>query len=267
MSTIRPAPQRRRTKKEDVRPFYMGDKCLAHAASVTVKSTGEHIELPTNNLYNVYCYLWDQYRGYQAIGAEFFESQDNIARKTKIDRQSIYKKIFPQLEALGLLKRVKKGRGYSYIVFDVADVADNLIFNFDTLDDGVTPTYEPERVSGKAKKVKEDEHSKSDAKERSVPLAVSSEHSVDVSDPVPVSEQPDPEPQPDNVIQLMRPYQVLKKWYEGGDDHSATLYAKQWGADPDDYNAVLALVGEHMKIKLQAQIERDKALEEELRGQ
>lgn len=156
VTAIRSAPHYSRNKKvkAGIQPFYKGDKLLCHAASVTVKSTGEVIDLPTNNLYNVYCYLWDQYRGYQSIGADFFESQDNIAKKNKIDRQSVYKKIFPQLEALGLLKRIKKGRGFSYIVYDVADVADNLIFNFDTLEDGITPTYEPERVSGKTKKVK-----------------------------------------------------------------------------------------------------------------
>ncbi|HCC5834888.1 DUF6945 domain-containing protein [Citrobacter farmeri] len=157
ITAIRTAPQRRTKKEADkvANPFYKGDKRLAHAASVTVKATGEVIDLPTNNLYNVYEYMLDQYRGYQAIGADFFESQENIARKRKVSRGWIVQECFPQLEALGLLKRIKKGRGYSYIVYDVADVADNLEFNFDLLEDGVTPTYEPDRVSGKTKKSNE----------------------------------------------------------------------------------------------------------------
>lgn len=64
----------------------------------------------------------------------------------------------------------------------------------------------------------------------------------------------------------LRPYQVLKKWYEGADDHSATLYAKHFGVDPEDYTAVMALVGDHMHIQLQARIEKDKATERKLKG-
>lgn len=248
ITAIRTAPQRRNKKEADkvANPFYKGDKRLAHAASVTVKSTGEVINLPTNNLYIVYEYMWDQYRGYQAIGADFFESQENIARKRKVSRGWIVQECFPQLEALGLLKRIKHGRGYSYIVYDVADVADNLEFNFDTLEDGVTPTYEPDRVSGKTKKTKEKQN------ERQTKPSPSSSDLPAISNVVPLPVQPTGDVCPDLPIErassvvdvpltdelepdtewtlgkreVSESLETLEYWINGGDDGLAEYGAR-----------------------------------------
>ncbi|EOZ7472049.1 hypothetical protein ACQYD3_001141 [Enterobacter hormaechei] len=139
--------------------FYKSENRLFHADMVTIKSTGEVVEI-SNSLEKLYAYMLNQYRFWSGLNQPFAESQERLGTVARIGDAK--KKTKPQIDkliALGLVEITGKvGRCNIYKVIDVDKVAGNLEFSYPEW--AGEPMYDHEKRLGKSSQQPKNEEKK-----------------------------------------------------------------------------------------------------------
>ncbi|HCI9400916.1 TPA: hypothetical protein NQE99_003646 [Klebsiella variicola] len=169
--------------------YYKAENRLFHAKTVENKATGVVIKM-TNNLEKLYTYMLNQYKWYYGDGGSnkrpFAESQVRLGTAARIgDPIKNTKRYIDELIALGLVsilvKSKQKGVCDVYKVFEVDEVAKNLVFTYPEFEG--KPLYDHEQRLGK------DKHSSNQAAQQEAPQAQQEQHPLaDADEPAPDEE-------------------------------------------------------------------------------
>ncbi|MCT4714590.1 hypothetical protein MUA01_06280 [Enterobacteriaceae bacterium H18W14] len=221
--------------------WYKSENRLFHADKVTIKSTGEVVDI-SNSLEKLYAYMLNQYRYRKALKQPFAESQERLGTIARIgDPKKKTKSQIDKLIALGLVEITgKMGRCKIYTVTEVDKVAENLEFTYPEWDG--EPTYDHEKRLGKSSQQPKNEEKKGDgesdqggAEQRDGVSNISGSGNAPLSsDADAVNER------------YYADLGTLNNWVEGHDDEGFMAYGAMWGiAKP---GAITDLIKSHIRI-------------------
>lgn len=220
--------------------WYKSENRLFHADKVTIKSTGEVVDI-SNSLEKLYAYMLNQYRYRKALKQPFAESQERLGTIARIgDPKKKTKLQIDKLIALGLVEITgKMGPCNIYTVIEVDQVAENLEFTYPEWDG--EPTYDHEKRLGKSSQQPKNEEKKGDGE--------SDQGGAEQRDGVPDIPGSGNAPLSSGSDAVNeRSYadlNTLNNWIEGHDDKGFRAYGAMWGITRP--GAITDLIRSHIR--------------------
>lgn len=220
--------------------WYKSENRLFHADKVTIRSTGEVVDI-SNSLEKLYAYMLNQYRYRKALKQPFAESQERLGTIARIgDPKKKTKLQIDKLIALGLVEITgKMGRCKIYTVIEVDKVAENLDFTYPEWDG--EPTYDHEKRLGKSNQQPKNEEKKGDGESDQG----GAEQRDGVSN-IPGSGNARLSSGADALNErYYADLDTLNHWVEGHDNEGFTAYGAKWGITKT--GAITDLIKSHIR--------------------